>query len=257
MPVLEGSNPVACAPADTCTGRLYARVGYGSRVYENHSVGGVWSKDAKTLSADFARLTYHRPGPSVPTTLFAKGVAVAGSHQLDWGTPYSLATVFSIIAGVPLYAAPAGSSALSTLGANLNDPNSSGFVGLSFLTGVSGSYALTMKAGWGNLYQPLTMLPGQTHTFRLFTGSRAYGRGLGGQSDTRNHLDSSFYMMAMTRPFSCASGAYGMVDRTFWNYGRATDAPYDLDTLRNLVRDNANYAGSAVSNVNAAPGQFP
>ena len=249
MPVLVGSNPKACPAADACTGKLYASVGYGSRVYENHSVGGVWTRDAKTLSADLARLTYQASGS--PIQLFAKGVAVAGSFQLDWSHVRDLATQF-YGPGMPLLTAPFGSTIPGT-----SNPSISGFAGLTFLTGVAGSHSLIMKAGWGNLYQPYTMQAGQTHTFLLGADSRAYGRGLGGQSDTRNHLDSAYYLMAMTRNDSCPPGGYGPGDRAFWNYAGAPDAPYDLNALRDLVRDNARYAGSGVSNVNTVPGQYP
>ncbi len=258
MPFMEGRNPRACGVANACSGRLYARVGYGSKVYENHSVGGPWTRDAKVLSADFARLTHQVvPGSSAATVRFAKGVALAGSYRSDWGLPYSQATQFYAMAGVPLFTALVGTPNMVTLGTNLNDPNVAGFAGLGALHSVAGNYALTMKAAWGGSQLPLYLLPGQTHVFRLTTASRVLGSGMGGQSDNRAHLDSSAYLLAVIRSFSCASGVHPPVERAFWNYGAAPDAPYDLDALRGMIRDQATYAGFTVFNLNRTPGQYP
>lgn len=251
------STGEACT-GPTCRGEFVARIGYSSRVYERHDVGGMWSREAQALTADHAKLTYDDPSAAPPTTLFNKGVAVSGQYQSGWNAG-AIANVLYVAGQVALVVAGDGSGAATLLSQDLINTAVNGIAGLITHSGSPGSRQRDMMAAWDNSAStPIILYPNQTHIFDLKASSRLYGRGYGGRSETWGNIDSANYFVGVGRNYQCASNVNPPVARAHWNHGRSPNAPYNTATLQSFVGTFAQTElGIYPPNTGSAPGQFP
>lgn len=122
-----------------------------------------------------------------------------------------------------------------------------------------GSYEHVLRALWENPSQPLTLLPEQTHLFRINASSRVYGQGYGGESESWARIDSAAFLVGVARNFSCLPIADGPPARAYWNYGRSADAPYGSGDLQQRIQTFAGpLLGVTVPNVGSdVPGHYP
>lgn len=242
---------------NTCSGQLASRISYGSRVHQRVAYGGPWSKEARSLAADLARLRYDPPGPAPMQTLFSKGVAVSGYTSSNWQSQ-ALIQVLSTIAQVGLTVAMDGSSAASLLQGNLVNDTITALFGLIKREGNQGSRQQDMYVAWDTAgSSPITLLPNQTHLFQLETFSKVYGRGYGGDSESWGNIDSAAWFAAVARNYQCAAHVSAPAPRAWW-FWATSGAPLSATTLQNLVRNYVHVElGALPSNTHQALGQFP
>lgn len=216
-----------------CAGQLALRIGYASRVYEKHDVGGTWSKESQVLTADLARLEYSGPA-SLPSPLFEKGVAVAGNYQSSWSSSAVANLLFSA-ATVTLAATSDDLS--STVDADLINTTVGGIAGLVTHSGSVGSMQRDMAAAWDNSAssQMITLVPNQTHLFELSASSKVYSRGYGKWSWAWGNLDSANYFVGVARHFACQGDVVAPPQQGFWLQAGSAAAPYSASTLQSLV----------------------
>ena len=250
-------NGEACS-GPTCRGELVARIGYSSRVYERHDVGGIWSREAQALTADHAKLTYDDPSAAPPTTLFNKGVAVSGQYQSGWNAG-AIANILYVAGQVALVVAADGTGAANLLSQDMINTAVNGIAGLITHSGSPGSRSRDMMAAWDNSAStPIILYPNQTHIFDLKASSKLYGRGYGGRSETWGNIDSANYFVAVGRNYQCAANVNPPVARAHWNHGGTSGAPYNGATLQSFVGTFAQTElGIYPPNTGSAPGQFP
>lgn len=228
------SRGAGAAPCEAdCEGELVLRVGYASRVYEKHDVGGAWSKQAEAFTGDLAQLFYSGPA-NLPSPLFEKGVAVAGQYQTSWN-PSAIGTLLFNAAQVTV--AIVSDNASSLVDAQLVNSTIDGIAGLITHNGSTGDLSRDMMAAWDNSVnqQAVVLLPNQTHLFELFGSSRIYSRGYGKWSWTWGNLDSADYFVGVVRGFSCADGSTPPRDQGFWLQAGSSDAPWSASTLQNQI----------------------
>lgn len=242
----------------TCKGQFVARIGYSSKVYERHDVGGIWSKQAQALTADSAKLIYDGPGAGPVVTLFNKGVAVSGEYQSGWNAS-AVATLLYNAVQIGLAVATDGTSLASTLTNDL--VNSTVTAGASLIThsGSPGSRSRDMMVAWDNsVGMPIVLNPNETHLFELKASSKLYGRGYGGRSETWGNVDSANYIVGVGRNYQCAANVTPPVARAHWEHGRTADAPYTTPTLQNFIGTfTQTELGVYPGNTAASPGQYP
>lgn len=242
----------------TCQGEFVARVGYASRVYESHDVGGPWSREAQALTADRAELTYDGPGTAPLTTLFDKGVAVSGQYQSGWNSG-AVADLLFVAGQVTLAIATDGTTAATLLTQDMVDSAVNGVAGLISHSGSTGNLSRDMMVAWDNsLTAPIVLLPNETHLFELEASSKIYGRGYGGRSETWGNIDSADYLVGVGRNYRCAVNVVPPVNRAYWSYGRSSNAPYSAGTMMNFIGTfTQTELGVYPTNLSSAPGQFP
>lgn len=209
-----------------CQGDVLVRVAYASRVYEQHDVGGIWSKEAQALTADYAKLTYSGPAPLGPV-LFEKGVAVSGQYHSGWNAA-NIASTFYAIGQIALTVA-ADSNSL-TLDNDLLNTAVQGIGGLVTHEGSPGNVERDMRVTWEN---SISLTPNQTHLFELGTSSEIYTRGYGGKSWTWGNVDSALYIIALGRNYQCAAGVVAPASRAHWLQVGNSNTVYNAPTLQN------------------------
>jgi hypothetical protein len=251
------STATSCT-GPTCSGEFVARIGYSSRVYERHDVGGPWSKEAQALTADHAKLTYDDPSSGPITTLFNKGVAVSGQYQSGWNAS-AIANILYVAGQVALAVATDGSSAATLLSQDMVNTTVNGIAGLITHSGSPGSRQRDMMVAWDNsVSTPILLLPNQTHLFELKANSKIYSRGYGGRSETWGNIDSADYFVGVGRNYQCASNVFPPVARAHWIYGGTGNSPYSTATMQNFVGTfSQTELGVYPPNLATIPGQFP
>lgn len=242
----------------TCGGQFVTRIGYASKVYERHEVGGVWSKQAISMAADAARLTYDDPGPAPATVLFKKGVAVSGEFQSSWNAEAAANLLYSVVQ-IGLTVAGDGTALAGDLSADLVNTAITSGAALITHSGSQGSRSRDMMAAYDNsVGTPIVLLANQTHLFELKAYSKIYGRGYGGRSESWANLDSAFYMVGVGRNYSCAANVTAPVARAHWEHARSSDAPYTTSTMQNFIGTFAETElGVYPANTASSPGQYP
>ncbi len=258
MSCTKNTSTAEACQGPTCTGQFVARVGYSSRVYERHDVGGVWSKEAQALTADMAKLTYDPPGAGPVTTLFKKGVAVSGQYQSGWNAG-AIANLLYVAGQVALVVATDGSTAATLLTQDMINTTVNGIGGLITHSGSPGNRQRDMMVAWDNsVGAPITLLPNETHLFELKASSKFYGRGYGGRSETWGNLDSANYLVGVGRNYSCASNVTAPTARAHWLQAGSGAAPYSAATLQNFVGTFVQTElGVYPPNTSSAIGQYP
>jgi hypothetical protein len=223
---LPCENPV-------CVGQLALRIGYASRVYEKHDVGGSWSREAQAFTGDYAKLTYAGPAALGPT-LFEKGVAVAGQYQSGWD-PGALANLLYGGGQIVLTLA----SGDPNLTADMIDTTVQGIAGLYTHSGSPGNQQNDMMAAWdyatNNNSQGITLLPNQTHLFELAASSKIESYGYGKWSWTWGTVDSANYFVGVARHFQCGPNIVAPAQQAFWLQSGAGNAPYSASTLQSIL----------------------
>ncbi|SDD46867.1 hypothetical protein [Aquimonas voraii] len=241
----------------TCRGDLAVRIAYGSRVGQQVDYGGPWSKEARAVASDWAQLKYDPPGAAPMTTLFSKGVAVSGFTASNWNSQ-AIIQVLTTAAQVGLVVATDGSAAGALLEGNLVNDTITALFGLVKREGGPSSHHQDMHAAWDTANSsPIALLPNQTHLFELDTLAKVYGRGYGGDSKTWANVDSSAYLTAVTRNYTCGFGTQAPTPRAYW-FWSTPGAPHSSSTLQNLVGSYVQTElGVWPSNVTQQVGQFP
>ena len=258
MSCTKNSSTAENCTGPTCKGQFVARAGYSSRVYEGHTVGGPWSREAQALTADHAKLTYDAPGPGPVTTLFNKGIAVSGQYQSGWNAS-AVANLLYVAGQVVLAVATDGTSAASLLSNDMINTTVNGVAGLITHSGSTGNRQRDMMVAWDNSAgTPIVLNPNETHIFEMKSNSKIYSRGYGGKSETWGNIDSADYIVGVGRNYQCASNVYPPVARAHWIYGNTSNSPYNTPTLQNFVGTFAQTElGIYPPNVSSIPGQFP
>lgn len=211
-----------------CVGEVTARVGYASRVYEKHDVGGIWSKEAQSMAADLATLTYSGPAPIGPA-LFEKGVAVSGQYHSGWN-PGPIADALFSLAGLTAAVVADPATALTS---DLINPLVEGLAGLVTHEGTPGAHSRDMQVTWENTNNPIYLMPNQTHIFELRGESLVYSRGYGKYSETTSSVDSGLILLSVARNYQCGTNVVPPSQRAYWLKIGNSNTVYDSGTLQN------------------------
>ena len=217
-----------------CKGDVVVRAGYASRVYEQHDVAGIWSKEAQALSADYAKLTYTGPAALGPT-LFEKGVAVSGQYQSGWNSGAIANTLFAV-GNIALNIAT--DNAAAALTSDLINPLVQGIGGLVTHSGSTGSTQRDMQVTWENLpfsSNPIYLFPNQTHLFEMSAQSEIYSRGYGKKSWTWSNVDSGLFLFAIGRNYQCGANVVAPTNRAYWLQVDNSSTVYNSPTLQNQL----------------------
>ncbi|MEM9597123.1 MAG: hypothetical protein AAGD06_22815 [Acidobacteriota bacterium] len=243
--------------AGTCTGELAIRAEYGSRVYQRVDVGGIWSKESRSLASDLAQFVYDVPGPAPQMTLFEKGVAVSGHTKTNWN---SEAVIDVLVNGAQIALILAGdeTSVGDLLEDDLVNETLTGIMGLITREGDESEHQQDMYAAFDTAgTAPFPLSPNVTHLFTLDTTAKVYGRGYGGSSTSWATVNSSNFLVAVGRNYQCSDGTTAPTPRAHWQWATG-GGPHSSTTLRNLVADWVfTEIGAYPPNTSSGVGQFP